>query len=325
MLNASGQINPRTVDLSSGSSSEVVIYFDPSLRTTTGTVNSGLVRKNLPSGTPTRINGDSLGSPLLGLDPCYSSLDVPAGGGNANYYTVNCVVNGFISGGNRKIYVDTSSAKINFFFVGAGPYLDFGGSSGLSRIHRFRSNLTSVPSNCVDPAAATDTSDPLVCRRVLWPNVSGGTVITAANRLGSFLELCVDRGYDCESDDANAEEEFAIRNLLNFYSTFTLFGTGGATSVLVSSSGTFRLSGQSVASTYNIYGPSATVTIGGSADYAGQLWINQLDISGNGNRIRTFSGGGGFLTGGIPTTPGTSQATPLVDFSLRSFTQASGF
>lgn len=132
-----------------------------------------------------------------------------------------------------------------------------------------------------------------------------GSSITAANRTGTFLELCSDRSYNC-SPTGGQPEEFAVRNLLNFY-------TQG--------SGNFSIKGNSSGLGFNIYAPNATVRMngGGNADnFMGQVWTNDLIINGN-ISMRTFSGGGG------GSAPGTLSGIPLIDFVARSSTQSSGF
>ena len=274
-----------------------VIYFDPSKALNSADLNphnrsSGLVL--LRGVNITRINGAALdaNSP----DPCYikSTLDPSQ---RKPYATVNCLITNINPGGNNKIYIDTSLAKINMFYAGNGDYGIGAGNAGTFRVHSYRADLaTSTSNDCV-------TTSPSSACLIQWPNVSEGSSITAADRIGTFLELCSDRSYNCDPTGGQPEE-FAVRNLLNFYTQDP------------QGSGNFSINGNTSGLGFNIYAPNATVRMNGvvNADnFMGQVWTNNLIINGN-ISIRTFSGGG------VGSAPGTLSGIPLIDFVVRSST-----
>lgn len=271
-----------------------VIYFATPVSNPNNFVNSGLVLRR-SDGSITRINGTSLTSNTP--DPCYvkQSLDVVNG---RPYPTIHCSITSISTSGSRKVYIDTSAAKINLFFSGNSSYGLGSGNNGVFRLHTYRSDLAAAPSN----SCSLNTSPTASCF-IRWPSVTEGSPITSANRLGTFLELCGDRSYDCDGDKS---EEFAVRNLLNFYAA---------------GSGTFVIGGASSGLGFNIYAQNATVRLNGGGqndNFMGQIWTNNLIINGN-ISIRTFSGSGG------TSPPGTLAGAPLIDFIARSFTQSSGF
>lgn len=156
-----GAITAQTVPVNA----DGVIYFDPSKALNSADGNplnqsSGLV---LQRGVNiTRINGVALrdNSP----DPCYikSTLDPSQG---KPYTAVNCLTTSINPGGNIKIYIDTSVAKINMFYAGNGGYGIGGGNAGTFRVHSYRADLATSPSsNCV-------TTTPSSACLIQWPSV----------------------------------------------------------------------------------------------------------------------------------------------------------
>lgn len=282
-----------------------VIYYDSGRAgpNSNGFVNSGLVLQR-SNGTISRIDGTAFtaNSP----DPCYLKESLDTAGGRP-YSEINCLTTAIPVSGSRKVYIDTSAAKINFFFSGNGDYFGSGsGNNGVLRLHDYRSSLSSayIGNTCV----STSPSSSCLIR---WPSVTEGSPITAADRVGTFLELCSDRTYTCDPSGSKPEE-FAVRNLLNFYTN----GSGG-----------FRIGGNASGLGFNIYAPNATVRFNGggqSDNFMGQAWSNNLIINGN-ISMRTYSGFGAFSGGGGGSAPGTLAGIPLIDFVARSFTQSSGF
>lgn len=166
------------------------------------------------------------------------------------------------------------------------------------RIHTFRNPLTNSP----QPSSCVSSGDPTDCT-IPWNN---GDPLTVAGRLDSFLELCADRGFNCDVN-GDGQEDFPIRRLMNFYAN---------------GSGTFDFNGIGAGVGFNIYAPNATVNMNGQGDFMGQLWIDTWNPRGN-VQMRTFSGGGNNAGGGNP--PPFAFGRALIDFVARSFTQSSGF
>jgi len=295
-----------TINVSSGSD---YIYFNPLLYdrecfTNAGpNCHSGVIWQKPasagggpPGSSPPverRINNAILGD--ASLDPCYTK-EVRSLDDERPYYVVNCLVSGFNTTGNDRLYVDTSVAQINFFFVGNGNYGSWSGNSGVYRIHGNSNGVFQDPVNAQSPSNCIGAS-PTGCL-LDWNN---GDPTTAAGRLNSFLELCADRAISCDN------ENYAVRRLMNFYASGT---------------GTFDFNGLGAGVGFNIYAPNATVNMNGQGDFMGQLWTNRWNPNGN-IQMRTFSGGGDNASGGSP--PPFAFGKPLVDFVVRSFTQSSGF
>jgi hypothetical protein len=280
------------------SNTDNIIYFVPPDSSADFTnVNTPFSGVYIKRGTaaPTRLDGISPQTATAAqVDPCYVAQTFQPSSGKP-YYTVNCKISGInANGGNRALYIDTSAAKFNIFTSGD---VTLGGNASISNIRSYnRSDLTTPPS----PSACVNNGNPSSCR-VQWPNDPN-------SRLGTFLELCTDRGYACEK--ADDDELYSVRRLLNFYA---------------SGNQSFTLNGGTGGVGYNIYAPNGTVGFnggGGNLNFMGQIFANNFNPAGN-IQIQTFGGGAGTVTGG--TTTGVAFGRALVDFVARSFTQSSGF
>ncbi|MCP9926334.1 hypothetical protein [Cyanobium sp. CH-040] len=270
------------VDLSIGG--DRYIYFDTTLRQlrmcdSNGTSNCG----------PLAVDGN-------GRDVCYERLDIPTPTTSPRrpYAEVNCRLQSFNLGGNDVI-IDTSNARINFFFDNpgfTGTYMNVTGNSDFRRVHCSWGSTPAFPCTYEVP----------------WVDASQGR---------DFQALCDSTGASpCglvdSSGTPNKLDYYDISELLNIYAN---------------GSGTFDLRGQSAIVGFNLYAPRASIILrgGGNAEpnFMGRLWVNSL----------TFSGGGNSLAIRIPASapsflpPGSTifNTIDYYDFVARSFTQASGF
>lgn len=211
------------------------------------------------------------------------------------YAEVNCRLRN-IDTANQEIIIDTSKARINFFFDDsnyASEYMGGGGNTEFRRVH-CRAEGNGTYNTVYD--ANTRCDDTLV-----WDS----------NVTVDFQDECLVNGQACGLQNAGGQpyklDYFNVSELLNIYATGT---------------GSFDLNGTRSTVGFNLYAPKASVRLngGGNADpnFMGRLWVDDLDLRG-GVVLRIPNGSPSGFDDDL------EALNDFWDFIARSFTQSSGF
>jgi hypothetical protein len=206
---------------------------------------------------------------------------------SAPYAVVDCRFTNIVSG-NNDVLVDTSYAKVNFYFNEGetGEYMGGGGSTSFRRVHCTRTaSLLSSPDTCNKPADLVD-----------WTEYQAKCDPAVTNR-----------DPNCTARDPNYDGS----EMWNVFSTGT---------------GSLVMKGGSGVAGANFYAPFASIALIGGGnpndiDFMGRVWANNIELRGNvALRVPNTLNPAWCTT----SCPGGNQA-PIYDVVARSFAYAAAF